>query len=751
MSAPEVTSTIGEAPPPGQPALTWSPLRAGILPAVAAAAVAVLYDDPLLLLTMLLAAATAGAIPVILTERSPALAGPLALLTLVGLLVLLAVLAGGGVGPTGLLTAVTAAVPRMLSFAPPIPTRLETLAPVVVVVWAGAFAAASLHVRRWRLAAAGPSVVVLIAALLLVGRAAPVPGWVAPLLGVGVLVVLLDQQPTLRLGLSGRERNTLSVRRPVTGTNRTRMIAAIGMLVAVTLIASGVVLSHAVHLGNQVDLRARYQPQLEQPEPIDPLTRLAGWAKGDQQVLATVRVDQAPNGERPIAWRWAILDQFDGARWTSSLRYRPTGQRLRGATGSTGTTGLVRAAVRTSPTLEPWLPTPGTVRALSTAGLAVSGGNESVMGSGRSAIDGYGVVADATLLDGSTARNRSDVAALSASESDGADTFVVPQLPEQLRRMAQAVADRAGTSDGQRALVLQDLLHDNGQFVTDAPAGHLYLRLVQFVTDQDPNVRLKGTSEQFATAFAVLARALGLPTRVVVGFSLPPAPLGRDQPVAADRMQAWPEVHFAGAGWVRFEPTPEERGSSNPQPKPSQDDILNPNQQAQPSQVAAPSDGSDRRSRAPARADSLGSTVLPITLTLLIGALLIFLTVVALLRVQQRSSRRRRADARDGVLGAWLELQDALHLAEARTSPHTVRAVTERVAVRLGATAAVQVQPLGQAANRAAFAVGESLRPEDAERAWAVSDDLVAGLRRGAPRSRRYTWWFRPAPLRRRR
>lgn len=67
-----------------------------------------------------------------------------------------------------------------------------------------------------------------------------------------------------------------------------------------------------------------------------------------------------------------------------------------------------------------------------------------------------------------------------------------------------------------------------------------------------------GYCQQFATAFAILARFEGFATRVSVGF-LP----GDQNPGREDRFvvrgthaHAWPEVYFRGVGWVPFEPTP---------------------------------------------------------------------------------------------------------------------------------------------------------------------------------------------------
>lgn len=70
----------------------------------------------------------------------------------------------------------------------------------------------------------------------------------------------------------------------------------------------------------------------------------------------------------------------------------------------------------------------------------------------------------------------------------------------------------------------------------------------------------EGYCIHFAGAFALMARSLGMPTRVVVGF-LPGSYTGdsvdgeRVAEVTTGQLHAWPEVSFEGVGWVAFEPT----------------------------------------------------------------------------------------------------------------------------------------------------------------------------------------------------
>jgi transglutaminase-like putative cysteine protease len=65
----------------------------------------------------------------------------------------------------------------------------------------------------------------------------------------------------------------------------------------------------------------------------------------------------------------------------------------------------------------------------------------------------------------------------------------------------------------------------------------------------------EGYCEQFAAAMAAMARVVGIPSRVAVGFTSG-VPNGDRWEVGSKDAHAWPELYFPGVGWVRFEPTP---------------------------------------------------------------------------------------------------------------------------------------------------------------------------------------------------
>ena len=66
-----------------------------------------------------------------------------------------------------------------------------------------------------------------------------------------------------------------------------------------------------------------------------------------------------------------------------------------------------------------------------------------------------------------------------------------------------------------------------------------------------------GTCESFASAYAVMARSLGLPTRIAVGFTTGRVTSGVTIVRGADAHE-WPEIYLGpSTGWVSFEPTPQ--------------------------------------------------------------------------------------------------------------------------------------------------------------------------------------------------
>jgi transglutaminase-like putative cysteine protease len=158
----------------------------------------------------------------------------------------------------------------------------------------------------------------------------------------------------------------------------------------------------------------------------------------------------------------------------------------------------------------------------------------------------------------------------------------------KLLKIAQAHTAHADTAL-QQAVALQKWF-DSGAFTytTNASVPDTRGWLLQFLT-----AGKRGDCQQFAPAFAVLARLLGIPSRVVVGYTGGQAlPDGSWQVTTADA-HAWPELYFPFAGWIRFEPTPNAPGDQGTASLPSYTQgVLPPLQTSLPSTGAtAPTGG----------------------------------------------------------------------------------------------------------------------------------------------------------------
>ncbi len=64
----------------------------------------------------------------------------------------------------------------------------------------------------------------------------------------------------------------------------------------------------------------------------------------------------------------------------------------------------------------------------------------------------------------------------------------------------------------------------------------------------------EGACGNFSSAFVLLARSIGIPARVVSGWSI--SPTSENQTVFANQAHQWAEIALHGLGWVTFDPTP---------------------------------------------------------------------------------------------------------------------------------------------------------------------------------------------------
>lgn len=192
-------------------------------------------------------------------------------------------------------------------------------------------------------------------------------------------------------------------------------------------------------------------------------------------------------------------------------------------------------------------------------------------------------------------------------------------------------------------------------------SGHSAERLRLLVTDKP----MLGDAEQYATAMALLAREIGFPSRVVVGY----LPIDDQTTITGADTTAWVEVQVEDGSWIGFSPNPEPRpvppseGTTTDQvtrpesvlpPPPETDDQLvttQRNDNERPDDPD-PDPGWTAVLRAVLRGAGIGLGAIAIlTLPLWLLALAAWI----------RRRLRHRRDRRLGVVtGAWNEVRDAM-------------------------------------------------------------------------------------------
>lgn len=126
---------------------------------------------------------------------------------------------------------------------------------------------------------------------------------------------------------------------------------------------------------------------------------------------------------------------------------------------------------------------------------------------------------------------------------------VPSNLPPLVAKTVSDVTASARTPY-ERALAIQHFFTKDFRYSLSVPAGNSTNDIVNFLT-----VR-QGFCEQFAATMALFARMVGIPARVAVGFTYGQRQRDGSYVVTTRDAHAWPELYFAGTGWLPFDPTP---------------------------------------------------------------------------------------------------------------------------------------------------------------------------------------------------
>lgn len=133
-------------------------------------------------------------------------------------------------------------------------------------------------------------------------------------------------------------------------------------------------------------------------------------------------------------------------------------------------------------------------------------------------------------------------------------TALPEELPQRVRDLAYEVT-ASGENNYERMRLLETFIATSFPYtLSPGPSPRDQDFVDHFLFELQ-----RGYCVHFGTAFVVMARALGMPTRYVEGFLVTGRPgAGSDGfiDVLNNMAHAWPEVYFEGVGWQRFEPTP---------------------------------------------------------------------------------------------------------------------------------------------------------------------------------------------------
>ena len=131
-------------------------------------------------------------------------------------------------------------------------------------------------------------------------------------------------------------------------------------------------------------------------------------------------------------------------------------------------------------------------------------------------------------------------------------TNLPDSFPQEITLLAQKVTS-SGTSPYQKALLLEKWFTSSEfKYSESVPKGHSENAMINFIKAKE------GFCEQFSGTFAAMTRALGIPSRVSIGFTNNEYGASGEQTivVSSKDAHAWPEIYIPKVGWVILEPTP---------------------------------------------------------------------------------------------------------------------------------------------------------------------------------------------------
>lgn len=656
---------------------------------------------------------------------------------------------------------------QILTVAPPLVSPRSLLVAPVALVWLAGGLAGECLGRRWHTLL--PHAGFLVAFGLAYAATARAGGFGAGrevLLAAGlVLVLLLSRVAQLAVtapdaSADAGEGTARAVLRPL-GVGAATSLAAV--LVAALVAQAGAFGSSSAEV--------QRRPAVDLAQPLSPVAFVASLRPADPTDPGTPVFSVRTAAPSSGYFAFASVDAYDGAGWSFTRTFRPSGGMLPGASGAAVAGSVVQHyRIADGPLAgAPWLPLLDRAREVGGVPVNVDAGS--------------GMLVPARALrpgDEYTVRSVQPRALFPAlaptavpdTTTSVQDVQVPPIVRDKVARLVAVLSDELGVPSTPALPFLQALqqrLRDaysltgapepstspsgspsgspsTSPSVSPAPTAAEGGRRAGSAAFADVLASIggaahTGTPEQYATFVALIARQLGVPARVVAGFRVQPADgtaelAPGEYTVTTAEAWTWVQVPIAQAGWVVLDaapgryagPRPRQSVGASASPLPTPTPSANPLRRADGGHaVAGPSDvpSSHRDTRA------LVITVLAL------GVLLILALLVALaLRKPVRMHRRRRAAApRARVLGAWQEGLDVL--TEAGLSglgPLTGTEVVAVTAQRFGTDAGARAGELAAVAGTALFSEQAVFTAPDAVNAWRNERALRRAVRRSLSR-----------------
>ena len=480
---------------------------------------------------------------------------------------------------------------------------------------------------------------------------------------------------------------------PARGTVRSRGVT--GMLTGGALIAAAVLVVGVLHPGGPYNPRAKVQLPVDIQVTQDPMALLSSLLQTPAVPVLTARMSGALLAA-PRNWVLLSYDDYTGAGWQAPGEARPAV--AAGAVPSAIGTGTATVVLAAPVTL---LPHPAAVLSSSPADLDYAPDLELL--AAPAPVRQYTVRVSVGVPSGAALG-----AAAVPSGMPAALTAVPSCVPSALSALASEVRAEARLP-GEQVERLQ-------AYFTAAPFGYDKAAAPGegCASINSMLAARKGTSAQFATAFVLAVRLLGIPARVAVGYT-PGTVAGGVATVTDADAYAWPQVDLTGIGWMDVDPTPKSTAKGHA-PDREKQPALTQIRKTPPKTGGA---GSGRQIAVPPPAGGLGTAAAVVAgiggFAVLVAA---WLAAVWAYGATRRSRRRRAADPAARLLGAWHEALVPLGQAGVRIAGLSAPSVAAHAAKTVpGATR--QVRDLASLAERALYdRVGDA----DADAAWQLSD-----------------------------